>query len=135
MTSIDHIRNAVNQYGARIGIPVGKLKIYDSPQADGAPYIKINENIFFYIVEEKGCVFEKKETSDFNILLYWLMSNFVFSVASDYELNHRIPRQDSRRVIFSRELNLMQELEESWYFKRKSEIENILKNAPYCDDF
>ncbi|APW38797.1 hypothetical protein RD110_17595 [Rhodoferax koreense] len=134
MTPIDRIRNAVNQYGVRIGIPVGKLKVYDSPQVDGTPYINISENIFSYIIEERGCIFEKRETSDFNTLLYWLMSDVVFTMASNYELNHRVPHQDSRRVIFSTELKLMQALEESWNLKKKNEIEDNLEKSPYIDN-
>lgn len=133
MIGIDYIRTIVNQYGTKIGIPIGELQIYDGPQGDGTPYIQVNGNTYFYIIEERGYVFEKRETSDFDTLLYWLMSDIVFSLASEYELNHRNPHQDSRRVLFEKELKLMQSLEPAWYVQKRKEIENTLFNSPYVD--
>lgn len=134
MISINDIRNAVNRYGMQLGIPSDTLKVFDSPQEDGTPYIQIKGDIFLYVIEERGCIFEKRETSDINTLLYWLMDDVVCAIASEYELNHREPYRDSRRILFSKELQLMKALEWSWYLQKKNEVENTLLNSPYNDD-
>jgi hypothetical protein len=133
MISINDIRNAVDHYGTQLGIPSGTLKVFDSPQGDGSSYIQIKGDTFSYIIEERGCIFEERKTSDINTLLYWLMNDVISTIANDYELKHRDASRDSRRILFSKELQLMKSLEQSWYLQKKKEIDNTLANSPYSD--
>ena len=133
MFSFKEVQAYIYDYGAKIKAPLSLLRIYDMPQPDGTPYLKICEDKYEYIFEERGFVFEKRETQDFNLLCYWIMGKVIFNLASSYELSHRMSGQDFRRVLFSKELELMNALNPEWGKILDNDIKDILKNAPYID--
>jgi len=133
MNSIDEIQEKISLIGALIDAPKNYWNIKFDPQGDGTPYVKMADEKFHYLVEEKGFLFEERVTDDLDTLLYWLVRDVIKKMAADYELKNRNSKFDSRRIIFDQELNLMKKIKESWYNKTKEEIEETLKNSPYID--
>jgi hypothetical protein len=102
-------------------------------QHDGSAHVEVTADSYQYVVTERGTEFERKRTHDADRLLYWLMSDVVFSVASQYELTHRIEGQDFRRLLFQKEIELMGQLSADWSERKRQEIERILSDHPYDD--
>ena len=132
MISFTEAQANIYALGAKIDAPIKNLKIYNFPQPDGTPYIQILDK-YYYIIEERGCEFERRVTENEDQLYYWIMSDVVFSMASKFELDHRIDSKDNRRILFSRELQLMANLSQVWYEVKKNEIEATLRNSPFIE--
>jgi len=66
-------------------------------------------------------------------LLYIVFEKITFDMALQYELIHRIPFQDSRRLLFSHQLKLMEKLSPEWKNVLQNRITEIIKRNPYQD--
>ncbi|MGE8654472.1 MAG: Imm63 family immunity protein [Acinetobacter gandensis] len=133
MLNFNEIQEKIYEYGSIINAPKGALKIYPSPQSDGTPYIQINNNEYLYIVEERGMELERRITANIDVLLYWIMSDVIFFLASQYELENRAEGFDSRRLIFKKEIELFKVLKKDWANITEIRINKILEEAPYND--
>ncbi|WP_082806977.1 Imm63 family immunity protein [Collimonas pratensis] len=131
MIAFSNIQDLIYEYGAKISAPNHLLRIFDSPQPDGTPYIKITDDLYLYIVEERGYEFERRHTDDLDVLCYWLMKNIISNISMRYELEHRIELQDFRRILFSKQLQLFASLNLKWLKIREAEINETCQNSPY----
>jgi len=100
---------------------------------DGTPHVECVEDQFHYRVTERGVELEHRVTSDENEMLYWLISDLVFTLATKFELKHRVSGQDFRRLLFSKEIELIEMLRSDWGARKRKEIEEILSKHPYKD--
>ena len=107
--------------------------LYTSPRHDGSPHVESTDDTLSYVVTERGTEFERRTTTSQDDLLYWLTSDLVFSLAGHYELNHRAPGQDSRRIMFAREIELLGRINFAWRERKEIEISGILARHPYRD--
>ena len=133
--SISTIRKKVREYGKRIHAPSRLLTIRTSSDGFGTPFIEIDEKGYNYVVSERGEEYERKQTKDINILLYWIFKLIVFEMASDYELENRKPNEDFRRQLFAKQLELMEKLDSKFAQWNKEELDKILEKSPYEDNF
>lgn len=133
MLNFNEIQEKIYEYGSIINAPKDVLKIYPSPQSDGTPYIQINNNEYLYIVEERGMELERRRTANIDVLLYWIMSDVIFFLASQYELENRAEGFDSRRLMFKKEVELFKVLKKDWANITEMRINRILEEAPYND--
>ena len=133
MINFDEIQKKIYEFGEKIGLPKWELRIYNSPQNDGTPYIKIFEDSYLYISEENGKVFFEKTTDCIDELYYWIMDDFISKFSYKFELKNRIKNQDSRRLIFSKALELFSKINLKWVDRKKEYINNILESNPYSD--
>ena len=122
MFSFLDIQRKVYEYGEIISAPKNLLTIFPSSQLDAHPYISISNDQYYYIVEERGRLLECRETSDIDLLLYWIMSDIVFNLSCQYELTNRVEGIDSRRLIFKKEVELFQLLSNKWVSIIQKEI-------------
>jgi hypothetical protein len=129
--SISTIRKKVREYGKKIGAPKELLTVTTTTDGFGTPYIEIGDQEYHYIVSERGTEHKRKTTRDVHKLLYWIFKDIVFEMASDYELNHRKPEEDFRKLLFNKDLALFEKLDNQWYVWEKEDIDNILKENPY----
>ena len=129
--SISTIRKMVREYGKKIGVPKQLLTVQTTTDGFGTPHIEIDDQGYHYVVSERGTEHKRKTTSDFHTLLYWIFKDIVFEMASDFELNHRKPEEDFRRILFNKDLELFEKLDRQWYMWEKEDIDNILKENPY----
>jgi len=108
--------------------------LHTSPQNDGSAHLEVVNAKFHYVVTERGSEFERKTTTEKDQLLYWFVSDLVFRLASNYELKNRIQGQSFRRLLFAKEIELMESLNKNWAEYKRLEIEEILKSSPYNDE-
>lgn len=131
MLTFLEIQRKVDQICEKIGLE--KKRVWPAVQNDGAPYVLIHENKYWYISEERGEVFFEKTTKDFEELLYWIMDNFISSYSFEFELKNRTRGQDSRRLTFSKQIELFGLISDQWKVKKENEIKKILETAPFRD--
>lgn len=55
-------------------------------------------------------------------------------MACAYELEHRIPGQDFRRLMFSKRVELLTSIDPDMGRRGKEQIAETLRNAPFNDD-
>jgi hypothetical protein len=105
-----------------------------TPQHDGSAHVELVGDLYNYVVTERGSEYERKSTRDEDELLYWLFADVTFSLASDFEVRHRISGQDSRRQLFSKQVELLGLLRPAWAEREQKEHERIIAEHPFQDD-
>lgn len=133
MIKLDELAETVRDKGRLIGAPAALLVIHTRPVGDGTPHIETDEGRCFYVVSERGFEFSRERIESLDDLLYRIFTRVTFHMAVTYELKHRVTHQDSRRLIFSKELELMSTLSPQWQRRIEQRIREILEAAPYID--
>jgi len=128
---------SIRQLRARYAALCAKLgavrSLRTSAQHDGSAHVEVRADSYHYVVTERGSEFERRRTTDPDELLFWLMSDVTFSLASEYELEHRVFGRDFRRLLFQKQIDLMGQLNADWSERKKQEIERVLAAYPYDD--
>ena len=102
-----------------------------SRRDDGSPHIEYANGNYHYVVTERGSEWERRTTTSKNEALYWCVSDFVWAMASDYELQTRVSGFYTRRVIFDKEIELMARINAAWATRKADEIRVTLAQHPY----
>jgi len=74
------------------------------------------------------------QTTSLFEISYWAMNHITSWMSASYELKNRIKSQDSRRMMFENQLELLSVIGINYKKRRENEIDEILKYAPYQDD-
>ena len=118
-------------------------KVIDAPERllDGLtkqnqyaqPYIECKFPFYYLITSENGRELERLKFRDVDMLLCSIFEKITFEMALEYEVMHRIPTQDSRRLLFSHQLKLMEKLSPKWRNQLQNKIFETVKRNPYQD--
>ena len=111
--------------------PNGLFLMPDSPTHSGAPHVEIVNDKYHYVVTERGSEFERKIAKDEDELLYWFVSDSIFSIACSWELKHRKENEDSRRQLFSKQIELLNKINPEWAARKAKYHEQVLKKNPF----
>lgn len=123
----------IRNYCEKIKAPKELRTIRNTPTGFGDPHIEINESGYHYVIWERGNELHRSSTTDLDELLYLIMKDITFEMASAYELENRIPNQDSRRLLFETQLKNMKKVNIEFYNRLENEIIQILSIYPYDD--
>lgn len=93
------------------------------------PHIEEHHGSFAWVVVERGQELDRKATSDRDELLYWIFADVTFTMAGDRELAHRVPGQDSRVLLFTRQIELLDRLSHNWSQRYRSEHQARLREV------
>jgi hypothetical protein len=104
-----------------------------APSHDGSAHVEREGPLFCYVVTERGSEYERRLTRDGEELLFWLMSDVTFDMAVKFELAHRRPKEDSRRLLFRTQEELLQSLNVAWAEELRRKHESILRIHPFHD--
>ena len=104
-----------------------------SPAHDGSPHVEKVGNEWRYIVTERGMELQRRTTVDADEVLYWLVKDVTFELASRYELEHRSPSLDFRRLLFAKEEELLGEISPEWAQRYAAEMQTVLQQHPFVD--
>lgn len=117
-----------------------KIRIAEKPYSfltertdDGSPHIEISGNEYHLVTTERGLELSRQTTKSKEELLYWLTEQMTFGFSVSFEFSNRIENQDSRRLIFSKQLELLNKTNPLWAERRHLEINEILRENPYSD--
>jgi hypothetical protein len=129
-TALLAIRGPFEKYCTQLGVrPI--FRTY--PADDGAAHVEFDGCFYHYVSCERGRENERRIASGEDEILYWLLSDVVFSVACDFELKHRVKGKSSRRLLFAKELELMRVLNVQWEARKRKEINEVIAKAPFDD--
>ena len=59
------------------------------------------------------------------------MDNFISSYSFEFELKNRTRGQDSRRLAFSKQIELFGLISDQWKVKKEKNIKKILERSPF----
>ncbi len=110
------------------------LPSYGYSEGTGRPHIEVDASGYHYVESERGEEFDRWTTEELDELLYAVFSSVTFSMACTYELRHGVPEEESRRVIFARQIELMSTLSAKWAERLSREIEKIVRLFPFDDN-
>jgi len=148
--NLSFVRQRVREISQQIAAPEGHVLIGES-RGDGTPNIEIlgdyefvrgihgtpisrpAEKSFAFVVNERGIEHERRITTDLDELLYWIFEVITSSMATDFERRHRVEGQDSRRLWFAKQEELLGLLNPEWRERKRSHHSEILKDHPFTD--
>lgn len=136
MLGIREIRSEVLKIGQQIGLD-GNSTLYpsfsesDKVFNEGAS-IYVTPSQYHYIIFERGKVIKHYKSEKIENILYPLFETITINLASQYELKHRNGHEDTRKLRWKKQLELLKIVDTEFYEKRKKEIEEILKTFPYA---
>jgi len=134
MKSLVKIKRKVDSRAVLIGAAGHhSLPTYGHTEDGARPHIEVDSRGYHFVVVERGQELSRFTTHDLDDLLNQVFRTVTFSLACDYELAHRIETQDSRRLLFQREVELLSHLSPSWGQRRASEHQHILREHPFDD--
>jgi len=129
--NLDEIKGKVNDISLLIEAPEELLPTYGISRDFAYPHIEIDEIGYHFVIVERGEELNRKTSKDIDDLMYWVFESVTFSMASDYELKHRVENQDSRKLLFKTQLDMIGKISEKFAERLQAEFDQILKVAPY----
>lgn len=132
MTLIE-IENNVNLLGKLIKASPHLFPSYGFSKDDAAPHIEVDSMGMHYVIIERGEEIERKTTNNIDEFLYWIFDNVTFSIASNFELKYREESKDCRRIMFSKQEELLGAIKPQWEKISKKEHSAILERHPFDD--
>jgi hypothetical protein len=133
MRSLFEIRQIIEKLAGQINSPASAMPTYDNFRNDGTPNIEVSNSVYYYRALDRDSETMNQQTSDLDLLLYWIFRDITFSMACEYELANRNPDQDFRRIMFEHQVELLTLLSPQWGERESQEHEQILKQNPFDD--
>jgi hypothetical protein len=134
MKTLHQIKAEVDRRALLIGAGGDySLPTYGHTEDGARPHIEVDSRGYHFVVVERGQEFSRFTTGDLEELLCKIFQSVTFSLACSYELAHRIESQDCRRLLFSRQVELLSQLSENWGERRAGEHQRILREYPFDD--
>ena len=134
MKTLREIEEDVNSLAVRIGASANDLPSYGQSRDFAFPHVEVADGQYHHVVVERGQEIDRKSSTDYNDLLYWIFSDATHNLAFDYELKNRIEDQDCRRIAFPKQVQLIAKISTAMADRKRKEIEAILLRAPYDDE-
>ena len=133
MVTLSEIKAEVDRRAALIGASGRVLPTYGHSDDFGYPHIEVDERGYHYVVVERGNELERTTTPSLDELLYRIFNGVTFSLAVNYEVQHRIAGEDCRRQIFRHQIELLSRLDARWAARCSKEKGRILRENPFRD--
>ena len=135
MMNINEVRKLIYKHGEKIGL-LYESKLYPIFSSTGNVFsdggtIYISNNEYHYVIMERGKENKHYRSLDINDILYPLFEGITFSLASKYELKNRSEKEDPRKLLWSKQLELLGKIDPLFKERCQKEIDSILKIAPY----
>jgi len=134
MLTLPEIKAEVDRLAARIGASGYLLPTYGRSEDGARPHIEVDSRGYHYVVIERGQELERLTTNNLDELLFNVLEGITFSLASKYELAHRVESQDFRRILFQHQAELLSELYPHWGEREAQHHKQILREHPFDDN-
>jgi hypothetical protein len=132
--TLSAVKELVDTFGGLIHAPQHLYPTYGR-SADGAlPHIELDDSgTFHFVVVERGRELERQTTTELDDLLFWIFDTITFSMACTFELANRNHSQDFRRVLFSKQEELLGRINMNWQKRKQTDHSLILARHPFTD--
>ncbi|WP_419785538.1 Imm63 family immunity protein [Pseudodesulfovibrio sp.] len=131
MKSVNELQNEIIRLGKIIDAPESYLKIGDGFEV--VCNVEIHDDEYHYVLVERGIERKRIISKSASDIMYLFVESASHGLASNYELENRIPGQDFRRLLFKKQLELLEKICPEWARKRQEELTEILESHPYDD--
>lgn len=127
--------SAIQRRAKALAAQLGKrdFNIRSSSTHDGSPHIEVLDDVYSFVVCERGAEMERRTSKDLDDLLFWILENLTSNLAWNFELKHRRDSEDSRRQAFAKQTELLSLLSPEWGERQKAAQEEILMRYPFRD--
>jgi hypothetical protein len=132
--SLDEIKTDIIAFAYLIDAPKYIIPTFGYSEDFAKPHIEVDGRGYHYVVVERGAELSRKTTTAFNELLYWVFDGITFEMATEYEMKNRNAKQDFRRILFEKQVELLRTVNPEFAERKKSEIEHILEINPFKDE-
>ena len=92
-----------------------------------------DEDGYHYGTNDRGMLVEGATTRSLVEIVYLVLSIAISTMASKYELHHRIKGKDSRRLMFQKKLEYWGLIGEEYRRFAEQKLQEILKDYPFDD--
>lgn len=128
------IESELHRLAELIGARPNQLPTIDNSR-DSKPNISFSvSGTAYYEAHERGIELFSFPAFDLEHLMFMAFKDITFSLAAEHELKNRNPNEDSRRQLFSRQVELLRTLNPEWAERTQKEIYSILRTAPFNDE-
>ena len=117
---LEDARRRMLQLAGILGAPPELLPTFGSSEHTGRPHVEADGLSYHYVVCERGKEYSRQTMEDLEGLLYWALRDAASTIASNYELAHRNPREDFRRARFRKWGELLSQLDPRWGTETRS---------------
>jgi hypothetical protein len=131
--SIEELQTEYNELLQRARPHAGKYRFLTERSDDGTPHVEIEGGAFHFVSTERGLDLFRKTFDSKDDLLYEMIALDTFWMGVDHEFKNRIENLDCRRMIFAKQLELMNLIDPLWAARRADGIEQTLAENPYVD--
>lgn len=100
---------------------------------DAWPFIEIESYGYYYVCYERDTEIFRTLTFDEEELLFLVFRDITNSMAWRWERNNRVAGQDSRRLSFTKKIELMTKIKPEFGTRIQKELDEILRDHPYND--
>lgn len=98
----------------------------------GCCHVRIDDR-YHWIGMERGQETAHQVTDDVDELLYWIISSNAAGTAGQWEMKHRHPTADFRRLYFARTVELLARVKPEWAERQQAEWDEVLMRHPFVD--
>jgi len=133
MLTLAEIKTEVDRLAGVIGASAGLLPTYGVSRDGAYPHIEVDARQYHYVVVERGAELERHSTAVLDELLERIFKDATFSLSMKYELAHRDPARDCRRMLFAHQVELLAQLSATWAAREQQRHQDILRTHPFDD--
>jgi hypothetical protein len=133
MVALSTLKSRYYGIARKLGAAKRHVVFLTQPSMDGGPHVERIGDAYAYIVTERGSELDRRVTRDPDELLYWLVSTLTREMASEYELSHRNDQVDSRRLLFDKHIELLEQANPQWAARKRLEYDVVLESHPFRD--
>ena len=133
LLDLDAIKAEIDRLASLINASGFLLPTYGASEDFARPHIEVDARGYHYVVVERGIELRRVTTRSLDDLLHQVFDSVTLSLACDFELANRIKGQDSRRLLFQRQLELFSSLRPEWARRHSLEHQRILREHPFDD--
>jgi hypothetical protein len=131
--SLSEIESTVTRMAGRISAPAHLLPTYGRSEDFARPHVEVDARGYHLVVVERGQELRRVTTDSMDELLSLIFADVTFSMAGDFELMHRVAGQDSRRLLFATQVELLSRLSPDWARREADRHQAILRSHPFRD--
>ncbi len=133
LITIQELYTQVREMAGKIAATPQLFPTFGTSDLSGRPYIVIQEDMYYFLVNDRDTVSINRQTNSLPELLYWIFDDITFHMGVDHAINHRVTDVDPRRMIFKKQLELLQILRPEWREQKQQELQELLAKHPYRD--
>ena len=123
MLTLGALEAVVQALGNQLGAPAELLPTFGHNRDFAYPEVRVSTAGYHWVIVERGREEENLVFQQVEELLFIVFSSVTFSMASTYEVHHRIEGQDSRILLFAKQVELLAQLDASWAARRRAEAD------------